>query len=109
MLTMKKRINSRRKGYRVEHLLEQKLREKGFKAYRVPLSGAVEGFPGDIICEGLKIQVKCRGDGFNSIYKYLEGFDLLAIKKDRADFLFVIPLELFSELLRAFINSKGKE
>lgn len=106
----KKRINSRRKGYRIEHLLEQKLRERGFKAYRVPLSGAVEGFQGDVVCEGLKIQVKGRNNGFNTLYKFLEGFDILAVKKDREDFLFVVPFDLFSQLLSAFLNSKkGKE
>jgi hypothetical protein len=42
-----------RKGYRLEHELEEKLKELGFDAQRVPLSGQSGGlFSGDLIIDG---------------------------------------------------------
>jgi hypothetical protein len=67
---------------------------------RVPLSGAVEGFEGDLLLEGKKIEVKARHDGFKELYKWIEGKDLLALKADRRDFLMVMRLDDFVKLMK---------
>ena len=41
-------INARRKGYRGEYNLVKLLRELGYEAGRVPLSGSTEGYKGDV-------------------------------------------------------------
>jgi hypothetical protein len=85
---------SKQKGYRLEHELVEKLRELGLKAERIPLSGQAGGsFSGDLIVEGLKAEVKGRADGFKSIYKWLEGVDILFIKADRKEWLVIKRLK----------------
>lgn len=91
---------SRNKGYRVERELVLAFREAGLKALRVPLSGAAEGFEGDLLVEGMAVEVKARHDGFKEIYKWLEDKDLLALKADRKEFLIVMRLEEFIKLLK---------
>lgn len=64
---------ARQKGSRVELLVRDKLREQGFEADRVPLSGAAQGFKGDVryklgSVEG-SVEVKARRSEFNSIYQ----------------------------------------
>ena len=94
---------SRDKGARAERLLVRQLQDFGIAAQRIPLSGSVGGkFVGDVslpllgadrVCE-----VKCRADGFATLYAWLEGRDLLALKRDRDDFLIVLPFRIFRTL-----------
>lgn len=84
---------SRRKGYRLEHELEKKLKELGFTAQRVPLSGGTKGFSGDIIVNGKRAEVKGRDDGFKSIYKWLEEVDILFVRADRKEWLVIQRLK----------------
>lgn len=55
---------SREKGKRREREIVRKLRDRGFNAYRVPLSGATEHFKHDVVIEGplgsVAIEVKAR-------------------------------------------------
>jgi hypothetical protein len=64
----------RKKGQRAEYLVRDDLREKGYKADRVPLSGASEGFKGDVIAskDGDKFvfEVKSRKNEFKSIFEF---------------------------------------
>ena len=64
---------SRDKGRRNEYLLRDHLRRLGFDAVRVPLSGASEGFKGDVIAkkDGLvySFELKSRQDNFKLIYQ----------------------------------------
>lgn len=67
---------SRDKGSRVERLLRDVLRGQGYEADRVPLSGAAQGFKGDVRFSKLGVQngrqftaeVKARKASFKSIY-----------------------------------------
>jgi Holliday junction resolvase len=64
---------SRDKGARTERGIGAALRVAGFAAVRVPLSGAVGGrFGGDVVQpvngRDLRVEVKCRGDGFRKLY-----------------------------------------
>jgi hypothetical protein len=102
-----KRINSRQKGYRIEHELVNILKERGIKAYRVPLSGG-SVIKGDIVMNDKEVcQVKGRGKGFKFIYDSLEyeeegkkkNYDYLFIKADRKDYLVVMTLDKFLSLI----------
>ena len=102
---------SRDKGARSERALVNILRDAGLDAVRVPLSGACEGFKGDVIIRGLievhdvsqreadfynypkRIESKVRANGWKLIYRYLEGNDALAIKSDGNPWLIVVPLD----------------
>lgn len=89
---------SRDKGARNERELVNLLRERGIHAERVPLSGAAHGsFSGDIIAtlggRLQRIECKVRADGFKQIYGWLDGNDILAIKRDRDEWLVVMTME----------------
>lgn len=66
---------SRNKGKRLEYAIRDHLRSLGFPdAVRVPLSGASEGFKGDVLYtdhQGKKITIeaKSRKAGFTTLYK----------------------------------------
>lgn len=67
---------------------------------RVPLSGAAGGrFAGDVVGLGMTWEVKRRSDGFRELYKWLEGKDALAVRADRREWLVVIPLERFLQMV----------
>ena len=73
------------------------LQARGFAAERVPLSGAKGGrFGGDVSVPLLgidrKLEVKCRGDGFHNLYRWLANADVLIVKADRREPLIVIPM-----------------
>ena len=91
----------RDKGNRVEREIVNFLKEKGIEAKRVPLSGAAEGFKGDIIIDGcLRAEVKARKDGFKQLYQWLEGNDYLFIKANRKKVLVVMTIDEFIKLLK---------
>lgn len=86
---------SRDKGARAEREFA-----KLISGERVPLSGAAGGsYTGDVVGLGLKWEVKRRADGFRELYKWLDGKDALAVRADRREWLVVMPLERFMELL----------
>tara|TARA_B100000287_G_scaffold81963_2_gene74595 strand:+ start:1449 stop:1760 length:312 start_codon:yes stop_codon:yes gene_type:complete len=93
--------SQRDKGKRFEREVVNTLKEHGFQAKRIPLSGSQEGFKGDIIfrkndySEELLGECKSRGSGFKLIYDSLEKdqADVLFIKQDRKDTLVVLSLE----------------
>ncbi len=97
---------SRDKGLRGERFLVNKLKESGFAAERVPLSGAAgNSFSGDLNIPLLGVnrraEVKCRAHGFAQLYQWLDKNDLLIVKGDRQSPLVVIPLELAMEIALA--------
>jgi hypothetical protein len=71
---------------------------------KTPLSGAVDGFPNDVKGLGLAWEVKARADGFKTLYKWIEDTrecpDALALKADRKQWLVVLTLEKFMELMK---------
>ena len=98
---------SRDKGCRSEREVVHILREAGITADRVPLSGAAEGFKGDVRVgldewrgNGNDIihpltgawECKVRADGFKSQYRWLADHKALAFRADRKDWLVTIRL-----------------
>lgn len=63
---------SRNKGRRGEYALRDHLRALGFEAIRVPLSGASEGYKGDVVAtrgeETITFELKCRKNAFSKLY-----------------------------------------
>jgi Holliday junction resolvase len=95
----------RQKGNRQERAIVDLLRSHGLNAYRVPLSGSCVGFKDDIEVrlpnKTMRIESKARGNGFTSLYRWLEGTDVLIIKADRERALAVLDFEEFARLLAA--------
>jgi Holliday junction resolvase len=94
---------SRDKGNRAERAIVRLLQERGLAAERVPLSGAARGrFGGDVSVPVLgvdrRVEVKCRGNGFRELYKWLDGADMLIVRADRRELLVVVPLKLAAEI-----------
>ena len=94
---------SREKGNRTERAIVRLLQERGLAAERVPLSGAARGrFGGDVSVPVLgvdrRVEVKCRGNGFRELYKWLGGADMLIVRADRRELLVVVPLKLGVEI-----------
>ena len=103
----------REKGMRLERLAVDILQSFGHRAKRVPLSGAAEGFKGDLWLQLLKqelhIECKARGHGFNFLYQQLAGNDAVVVKADRQDPLIAMPLRAFAKLLGELIQVKSVE
>ena len=93
----------RQKGDRLERLAADILRSYGLDAKRVPLSGSMNGFKGDL---ELKIgeteltgECKSRANGLSKVYQWLDSNDLLVVKQDRCDPLIVMDLRRFARLI----------
>lgn len=102
--------SQRDKGARVERELVQKHREIGVHAERVPLSGASRyrgnGADIDIYARGkeeapLVAEIKARGDGegFALLERWLSDYDILFLRRDRADPLVVLPWRVWKMLI----------
>ena len=107
--------SSRDKGGRVERELVQKLRDAGFSdTFRVPLSGAAEGFKGDInikmsaiggnvlgVEETLVAEVKARkdGTGFKQLEDWKGDHDYLFLKRNNSDPMVAMDWDEFVRLL----------
>jgi len=85
---------SKDKGYRLEHELVEKLKELGMNAERIPLSGRLGGsFSNDLIVNGKRGEVKGRANGFKSLYKWLDGVDILFVRADNREWLVIQRLK----------------
>ena len=94
--------SSKRKGGRVERLGVAMLSEIG-EAARIPLSGAIEGWKGDIsINIGDKrfvAEVKGRKNGWKQIDKWIAEHDMLLLKPDRQPFYIIFTEASFKEFV----------
>jgi len=103
----------RDKGNRGERAVVRLLQERGFAAERVPLSGAARGrFNGDVsvplLGRDLRVEVKCRGNGFKQLYAWLDGVDALILRADRMGLLVVTRIEFAAEVMKAAERTKGQ-
>jgi hypothetical protein len=102
-------INSRRKGARTERRLVDLLQQAGFAAEKVSRSG----YPGPdlsipLLGQDLRCEVKCRGDGFKEIYRWLApDVDLLVVKADRLEPLVILRFRLATEIAQAAEHSRN--
>jgi Holliday junction resolvase len=99
--------SSKRKGSRVELELVKMHLAEGIPASKVPLSGAAGGeWSGDIHLCGKRMiaEVKSRknGDGFSVMEGWLEGNDVLILKRDRSEPFVALNWSTYITLMRAF-------
>lgn len=98
---------SRQKGDREERAVVDTMTEAGCDARRMPLSGSVAGFEGDVevtapaLGRALRVECKVRGDGFREIYKWLleDHVDVLTLRADRKPRLYVLREADFIRLI----------
>ncbi len=93
---------SKRKGSRIERELVHLHKLAGIDCKRVPLSGAVDGFKGDLrIVEDFTGEVKGRktGRGFTVIERWLGDNDFLFLRQDRKKPLVVMPWGMYAWLM----------
>jgi hypothetical protein len=93
----------RQKGNRTERALKHYLLQLGFSVEKVPLSSSAGGrFAGDLLLalagRDHVVEVKVRRRGFEALYSWLDGRDMLIVKADRRDPLVVLPLSLAAEI-----------
>lgn len=98
---------SRRKGGEYELEVVNNLKELGLTARKIPLSGASEGFPGDIeVIAGFDGNTKYLGECKRRknlpewIVNALGENDFVAMRGDRGETLVMLRLPTFGELLQ---------
>ena len=99
------------KGSRVELEIVNRLLEAGIPAHRIPLSGAVKEYPGDVLCAGnirLEIKARANGEGFAVLERWLGDNDALVLRRDRKTPIVAMTWDVFESLLVAYIR-KDKE
>ena len=101
---------SRDKGARVERSIVNWHRERGYRAQRVPLSGATayREITADIDCyvfgnesAPLILEVKARADGFKTLWKWMGKADALVLIADRTPALYVLSEATYERLITA--------
>ena len=96
---------SRDKGNRRERELVNDFKAWGLKAMRVPLSGATEYAKGDIDVykagrdAPFIVELKARKAHPKYLTEWLGDFDMLALKSDKQERLYVLPEKTLRELL----------
>lgn len=98
---------AKKKGYAGEYEIVQILQRYGIEAERVPLSGALGGkyYSGDVLIRdlGKRAEVKRRKSGLKTLYTWLRQNSearYVFFREDREDWLVVMPLEEFVDLVR---------
>lgn len=98
---------SRDKGARRERELVNLFREWGLKALRVPLSGATEHSKGDVDvypkgeedASPLILELKARKAHPAYLMEWLGDFDMVAMRSDHEEHLFILPEKTLRKLL----------
>lgn len=94
------------KGSRFERKLVELHLDHGVPAKRIPLSGAQEGWEGDIEIAGImKGEAKARkgGSGFKVLEKWLADNDVLFLKRDRQEPFVALTFNSYIRLVKTFI------
>ena len=96
----------RDKGNRVERELNKYFQDNGFFSKKVPLSGAMQGFPGDINVYAsdlhLVCEVKSRAKSlWKTLVNWLSGSDILILKANRQDPYVFMPMRVFIDLVKS--------
>ena len=106
-------LRSRRKGARRELEIVHAHRAIGVAARKVPLSGAAEGWKGDLrIPHGdtelwAEVKARANGEGFRTLERWIEGMQLLFLRRDRATPLVLLTWDTYVRLLKG--GEGGKE
>lgn len=106
---------SKNKGTRIENLIVDKHNDAGIAAERVPLSGSIGGkYSGDIVLGGIDApvfrgEVKARkaGNGFSTIERWLEGNDLIFLKRDYKQPFVAMTWEIYAKLMKVYMDGRN--
>jgi hypothetical protein len=75
------------------------LQGRGFAAEKISRTGYTgSDLSMPLLGRDLKCEVKVRGNGFQRLYDWLTGADMLILRADRREPLVVIPLRLAAEI-----------
>lgn len=102
-------IFSRNKGNREERAIVNLHKQHGFEAKRVPLSGAADGFKGDVIVHGLVGESKLRASAFTKVYQWLGDNDFLTLRCDGKERLYVIREDRWIAMLKDHVRPRAPE
>ena len=95
---------SKRKGNAFEREIVHMLQEAGISAKRVPLSGAVSGYKGDlrVTVGGLERCAECkrRARAFATLSAMLGSNDFLYVRDDRTEPMVVMSMPTFCAIVR---------
>ena len=95
---------SKRKGSAFELEVVHYLQAQGIAATKVPLSGAVADYKGDIDCpvRGIdrKLECKRRAQAFGTLYGFMADNYAVVVRDNRTPPLVVMRLEDFAELAK---------
>jgi hypothetical protein len=95
---------AKRKGSGFEREVVEALKAAGLSAWRVPLSGAMAEYKGDVIVEidslGYEFRIECkrRKAGFKTLYGWLGDNDFLVFRDDKCEPLLVMRLRHFATI-----------
>lgn len=96
--------SARRKGNRCERLILDMFRGWGFTGRKQPMSGALQDWPCDLHLEApdgrLLIEVKARKAGIATFTRWLQGADLVALKPDHAEPIFILTAETMERFVK---------
>jgi Holliday junction resolvase len=91
------------KGSGFEREVVDILRKAGLDAHRIPLSGAIQGYEGDVVVKLAwtphKIECKRRKAGFKTLYGWLGSNTFLAFRDDRCEPLIAMRLTDFVNIV----------
>ena len=98
-LAKRRPINSRRKGANAERVLVRFLQARGFAAEKISRTG-YRGPDLSVPLLGIDraVEVKARGNGFATLYRWLGNADLLIVRANRREPLVILPLWLGAEI-----------
>lgn len=91
---------AKRKGSGFEREVVEALKAAGLAAKRVPLSGAMAEYKGDVIVGDYRMECKRRKAGFKTHYGWLGDNDFLAFRDDKCETLVSMRLTTFATLMR---------
>ena len=100
---------SKRKGSRVERLAVKLFNEIG-EARRIPLSGSIEGWKGDIDIrindKRFVAEVKGRANGWKQIDKWIAEHDMLLLKPDNKPFYVIFTEDSFKQFVIEIVGER---
>jgi hypothetical protein len=95
-------IKSRRKGARIELDTLHKLQDAGIVAEKLSYAyKKTHDLKVVMFDRHQKMEIKCRANGFATIYKWLEPVDLLVLRRDRSEPLVVMSLKTMIEMIKS--------
>ena len=95
-------IMSRRKGARVELEVLHGLQDAGVSCEKLSYAWKkTHDVRLTMLGRDAKLEVKCRANGFATIYKWLKPVELLILKRDRSEALVTMRMSTLIELIKS--------